>query len=405
MPTATTTFLFDEPCSEIAAHILERASKAEAIDIVTGFATLDGLKKIIQPIEKDPQKLRSIVIGKATTRACDALDYLDKIKVPKDRLKIHLGFSKFDKYRNLINTKYIPMIHSKIFYLELPDGSASAFIGSHNITAFAMNGANGEAGVLIEGDKDNKNLLKVKKHIISINRQSTIYNSTKKELYVQLTRNYIQGFEAAMFPEDSEDKRTVLIFATSPNCELKINDRISVILDKTSFPNIGGAQVHLYLFNELPESPEKAFDSKKSAFKSFVGKIGDINSDESVGSLDIDYSIKYIESPQIIKKENIIYTYNPNNETRCIFKLSGNLENDIEYCFTPKKADLIAVLGNPTPYTWQPISDVVTTSNYENRKVFPETTEYILISYIEKSKKPLRPFRRSLFPALDGEDI
>ncbi len=35
-----------------------------------------------------------------------------------------------------------------IYYMELPGGDACAFIGSHNVTAFALTGLNGEAAVL-----------------------------------------------------------------------------------------------------------------------------------------------------------------------------------------------------------------------------------------------------------------
>ena len=39
------------------------------------------------------------------------------------------------------------MLHSKIYYMELPDSKACAFIGSHNVTSFALTGLNGEAGI------------------------------------------------------------------------------------------------------------------------------------------------------------------------------------------------------------------------------------------------------------------
>ncbi|MGB2820628.1 MAG: hypothetical protein WBF17_06575 [Phycisphaerae bacterium] len=35
--------------------------------------------------------------------------------------------------------------------MEAPDGTASAFVGSHNMTGFALGGMNGEASVLLEG--------------------------------------------------------------------------------------------------------------------------------------------------------------------------------------------------------------------------------------------------------------
>ena len=43
------------------------------------------------------------------------------------------------------------MLHSKVYLFEMPEEKSTAFVGSHNITGFALGGLNGEAGVLLEG--------------------------------------------------------------------------------------------------------------------------------------------------------------------------------------------------------------------------------------------------------------
>ena len=396
MPAATTTFLFDEPRSEIAAHILERASKAEAIDIVTGFATLDGLKKIIQPIEKDPQKLRSIVIGKATTRACDALDYLDKIKVPKDRLKIHLGFAKDNTHlRN--GEKYRPMIHSKLIYLDLPDNKACAFIGSHNLTAFALSGENGEAGVLIEGDRDDENLKKVKKQINAINNDASIYDPKKRGLYIQWNQNYMIGFQSEMFPEEDKDPRTVLIFATTQNCDPEINKNISIKLSKSSFPNIQGAEVHLYIFDELPKNAKEAYYKRENSQKKFIGKIEDANSNKREGNLVINYSILDNENPCIIEQGNLVLISEPDkNENRCIFTINSILSGDYEYDRKNPALKPIPTLGiSNFSSSWKTVQDLsdgqVKRSKFElpfdqNEDEEILGFEYVMVSYYKKPK-------------------
>jgi len=398
MTAATTTFLFDEPRSEIAAQILERASKAEAIDIVTGFATLDGLLKIIEPIEKEPEKLRSIVIGKATTRACDALDYLKKINVPKERLKIHLGFAKDTTHlRN--GEKYRPMIHSKLIYMDLPDNKACAFIGSHNLTAFALSGENGEAGVLIEGDRDDENLKKVKKQINAINNDASIYDPKKRGLYIHWNQSYIAGFQSEMFPEEDKDPRTVLIFATTENCAPEINKNISIKLSKSSFPDIQGAEVHLYIFDELPKSAKEAFYEKNKSQKKFIGKIEDANSNKREGNLIINYSISDNKKPFIFEQGNLELKCEPHkNENRCIFTINSILSVNYEYerrnpTPTPKP---IPTLGTSNfSSSWKAVQDL-TDGQLERSKsefVFDQNEdeelwdfEYVMVSYYKNPK-------------------
>jgi hypothetical protein len=42
--------------------------------------------------------------------------------------------------------RYHPMLHSKVYFFELAGGTSTAFVGSHNLTRFALYGLNGEAG-------------------------------------------------------------------------------------------------------------------------------------------------------------------------------------------------------------------------------------------------------------------
>lgn len=64
------------------------------------------------------------------------------------------------------------MLHSKVYYMEYRDGSASVFIGSHNLTAFAMGGLNGEASILLEGEKDSTEFEAVRQHIANARKSS-----------------------------------------------------------------------------------------------------------------------------------------------------------------------------------------------------------------------------------------
>jgi len=374
----TTTFLFGSLEQEVATLIKDKACRAKAIDIVTGFATPDGIKKIIKPIEDRPEILRSIVIGKATSKGCETLEYLFKLGVQNNRLKVHLGYAHVKRPKK---ERFRPMIHSKIIYMELSDDMACAFIGSHNLTKFAMSGDNGEAGVLIEGNIDDDNFKNVQNHIKEINNESLIYKHDKREHYEEWAKQSINGFYAEMFTED--DPRTILIFATAEKCKLKSKDSISIILDKSKFKKPLGTEVHLYIFDKLPESPKETFELRHKAKHKFIGKIEDSNSNARKGELAVDYSIRDVCSmPQIIKKDNFTFEKEPQKEVvRCIINIKGILSDNYEYNISSPPRTELAVVPRQKLSDWEIVSDI----NVE-LSLFPEETtyEHKMISYYKK---------------------
>jgi len=59
------------------------------------------------------------------------------------------------------------MLHSKVYYMELPGGSACAFVGSNNVTSFALGGQNVEAAILLEGPATSVELDAIRARITS----------------------------------------------------------------------------------------------------------------------------------------------------------------------------------------------------------------------------------------------
>ncbi|MCB1127906.1 MAG: hypothetical protein KDM81_15535, partial [Verrucomicrobiae bacterium] len=141
----TSTILFNLPQQEIASRISDRIARAMSVSIVTGFATPGGLAALSGPITARPQKLQTLVVGAATYPGFAVLDELLAAGVPSGRLRVHLGHTGPTGGKNNPFARYHPMLHSKVYYMELPDATACAFIGSHNATAFALTGLNGEA--------------------------------------------------------------------------------------------------------------------------------------------------------------------------------------------------------------------------------------------------------------------
>jgi HKD family nuclease len=58
------------------------------------------------------------------------------------------------------------MLHSKVYIFELGGGASAAFVGSHNLTRFALYGLNGEASVLLEG-KEPDNVRQVAARVLA----------------------------------------------------------------------------------------------------------------------------------------------------------------------------------------------------------------------------------------------
>jgi hypothetical protein len=264
----TSTVLFDLPQTEIASLITDRMTRASDFSIVSGFATVGGLASICGPICARPQALKTLVVGAATYPGFEALDELLAAGVPPDRLHVHLGHTAATGGRKHPFARFHPMLHSKIYYAEHPDGSASAFIGSHNLTAFALGGLNGEAAVLLEGAKDSPEFEKARKHIATARMQAVVYSAAMKEAYAWWTREFIEGMKAEMrLPQDGMIVRTILLFAcaargdrpkTGDNIYFEIPAGIEQIESLKT-------ETHLFLFDTLPATSRQALEVAHSA--------------------------------------------------------------------------------------------------------------------------------------------
>jgi HKD family nuclease len=262
------TVLFNKPQSEIASLIADRIHKASTVKIITGFATPGGIAAIADPIANNPAKLKALVVGAATFRAFEALDDLVADGVPIASLHVHLGHTAMTGGRKNPFARFHPMMHSKIYYMELENAGACAFIGSHNITAFALTGLNGEASVMLEGPRDSPEFGKIREHITEAQQQATPYKPSMKEAYAWWTREFIDGMKAEVkIPVDSVSVRTILLFATAPTGQRpNVGDQLYFEIPE-GIERIDSlkTEVHLFLFEILPADPWNALKSALTA--------------------------------------------------------------------------------------------------------------------------------------------
>lgn len=271
--TVTATVLFGRPHNSIAHLITSNISASTSTRIVSGFATPGGLGAIDAPIRAAPAKLRTLVVGAATYPALQALDNLRAAHVAPGALRVHLGHSSPAKSRTHPFPRYHPMLHSKVYYMEMTGGSACAFIGSHNLTSFALAGHNSEAAVMLKGPANAPQFEDIRRHIDTVEQEAAVYNPAEKESYAWWSKQYVAGLDAEMhLPRDWSTVRTILIFAANAEAQsLLVDDTIYFELPSGIQIDSLRTEVHIYIFDFLPLTPEEALVNRQSARRSFKG--------------------------------------------------------------------------------------------------------------------------------------
>lgn len=292
--SVTTTVLFQRPQQEIATLICDRLSRSVATRIVTGFATPGGLAEIGAPIRTNPGSLDTFVIGASTYPGFQALDNLLAAGVSMDRLRVHLGFSAPSGTPKNPVVRYHPMLHSKVYYMELPGSRACAFIGSHNVTAFALGGSNGEASVLIEGDVHAPEFAVVRNHADEAKRQATPYSPTMKEGLSWWFKEYVEGLKAEIrMPTDWVTVRTILAFShirggREPSIGETIYFEIPAGIEQIESLK---TEVHLFLYNNLPADPISAINSVSGARRRYTCQTIGVENGQGNREVSVDWVI------------------------------------------------------------------------------------------------------------------
>lgn len=263
-----TALLFGRPQHEIASLITGRLLACDSARIITGFATPGGLSAIKSPIASRPGILRTFVVGSGTYPAYEVLDEFVRLGVPQFHLRVHLGHTALSAGRRNPFVRYHPMLHSKIYYMEMPEGQACAFVGSHNLTSFALRGLNAEASVMLEGPRERPEFDAIRQHIDEAESQAAIYDPAMKSAYVWWFRQFLDGLYVELkAPRSATTVRTILIFAQAdPALRPQKEDTIYFELP-AGIQRIESLQteVHLFLFDVLPGSASEALAMASTA--------------------------------------------------------------------------------------------------------------------------------------------
>jgi hypothetical protein len=417
------TVLFDSPQAEIASLIVDRISQSCATSIVSGFVTPSGVDAISAPIIASPAKLNNLIVGAATYPGFEALDALIASGVPATALHVHLGHTRKSGGRKNPFARYRPMLHSKVYYMEMPDDNACAFIGSHNITSFALLGQNGEAAILLEGPVNSIEFLRVRKHIASARAESIVYQPDMKEALAWWTREFIDGLRAEMdMPSNFASVRTILIFASPENAgHPKIGDQIyfeipSGIEQIESFRT----EAHLFIFDKLPSTAREAINRIPQADLIYNCTIQGVENRQGNLEVTADWRIDLTPSPVLrLVARRAFRPQTPKGMQQVRAEVKSSQIGSFEYFFDRPRAAWDPILsdeiGIPSSFNlqlenradvpaltyrgpdWRLVTGLVPRSGEKNerdeaalRLAAPESGSFILVSVRRRLKSQVR---------------
>lgn len=354
--TVTVQVLFDQPQHEIASLLRDRLRRCAKASLVAGFMTVEGIEAIAAPLRAAPSKLVHLVVGAATWRAFDALDRLLVDGIAPAALHVHLGHTRATTagatYRFY---RYHPMLHSKVYLMEMADGTSAAFIGSHNMTGFALLGLNGEAGVLLEGPSQDPQFVAIRQHIAEAVAQAIPYDSAMKDAYAWWTTQFVEGLRDKTRdtpdPDGAENKRTVVVIAASASLPLpQKGDIIYFEIQSALGQSIRSlaTDVHIYIFPTVPSSPAQALHQLRSASTSLWCKTIGLESDGGGEGLRADWFIDNARHPELKRTPKPFQPKAGHGMEQVRVTVSGPVFGNFDYLFDRGRGEWLPVFDDET---------------------------------------------------------
>lgn len=393
------TVLFGMPQRELASVIRGKLLGSTATQIVCGFATVEGIRSLESSLCANPLATQAIVIGAGTFQTFEAFDKLILAGIKPDRLYVHLGHTRQTgakaKHRFY---RYHPMLHSKIYYMEHPDGSASAIIGSHNMTGFALTGLNGEASVMLEGPKDSPEFAKIRNHIQEAIHQSAAYNPGMKEAFSWWAHQSFQGLadKTNDLPREGDAKKTIVILAEHKSGRLPKKDEVVYFELPMAIGKIQSlnAEVHIYLFATLPASPAVGLQSLRTAKASYWCMTRGLELEEGGVELKADWQIDNHSSPTIAPATPPFRPTPSSDMQQVRVRIFNPVHGDFEYLFTEPTAKWVPELDCSRPL--EASGDLVSLLSEEYYRPNPEHMEWYLVTALRLEREMKSSYEQAL---------
>ena len=380
---------------------LERGfAECTSASIVVGFATEAGIRTIEDAIQCNPRKLQKLVIGNGNYGAFKACDQLIDAGVSQRALRVHLGIARSVAQASAYRS-FRPMLHSKVYLFEMQDDTAQALIGSHNLTEFAMRGLNGEAAILLDGLSATSEFDDVRSHIDTVWEEAVDYDPTMKEGYDQLAKKRLRGW-MALFSDGNENRptqrKTFLIFGTLVGEDLpQAGDILYFEIHEAIIPITSlNTEVHVYLYDVMPNTPQEALSEIDSATRRLKCKIRGIEDDQGGVELQVDWTTGDRKRPQLQRAKRP-FRPNPTNAMQQVrVEVSKEEPKKYEYLFDVDTTEWIPVLESEPLQ----LSGVVDYGTAVSEARVKDEKQWFRVKSLERGRKQRRKKGETLETAL-----
>src|SRR5574341_908515 len=214
----STTHFFSQGrrSKKLSEEIKKVLPKTNNIKIISGFLTREGFEKVFGQDEKNirenGRKIEYIVAGRLTVECAEIFDELYLMPKYKNKLFINIGLGRLNISQTAIN-RFLPMIHSKIIALNSSSDDNLFYIGSANITHFAIEDFNAEAGVILK-NIDSSERTSITRYMDNLkNLKSTVpYDPSLKD-----SLNFLSNLSADPLEKEFENiDACLLVLCLSP---------------------------------------------------------------------------------------------------------------------------------------------------------------------------------------------
>jgi len=273
-------FLHDDPNRALAARLRGLLTTATQLELVVAFLTHRGADLLLQSLHASADKI-SIGVSVRFPTSFEALAKLHD-RWP-GRVHLHLGYrtpqeAQADRAQ----------MHSKVVVIEDGnDGMVRALVGSHNWTATALGGLNGEASLMVEGCDTDEVIVDIRRHVATTLSGCEVFDPTRIDYYREVQARLHRGpapSDTNFDLEGYERARTLVLHAEAGSLDLLDDPALLVYLPLLGQPEPAltvGTTVHLYL-----HSPGALFARRPAAQPAFfAGNVAMLN-DVASGHVD-----------------------------------------------------------------------------------------------------------------------
>lgn len=404
--TSNTQFIYDTPHREVASVLNDLYCRSTSASFISGFITPEGIEAVARAVEREPTKLSALVVGAGTWRAYDAFDRLLNIGVSPAALRVHLGHSRPTRAgAKHAFYRYHPMLHSKVYLFEMECGEAAAFVGSHNMTGFALYGLNGEAGVLLTGALDCQPVKDIRRHITEAISSSTQYDPDNREAYAWWAGQFMEGLASKFrdLPTEGEAKNTLVILAEARSADAPASDDVIYLeLPRDLRLQSLRAEVHVYLYDTLPKSPAQALRQLATAKKSIWCVTIGIEDDRGGKELQAQWRVNSIARPTLTRVPRPFRPSPAPDMQQVRIRTRYSVHDAYEYLFDPAKPTFQPVFDQEAALTLSP----ELARHFEALKIVPpEHLPWFRVTGIRKAEvsAPDDPYHAVLRRLTPGE--